>query len=32
MTALLMTAIWSAPFLAALWFLQGEVMDKAFEE
>jgi hypothetical protein len=32
MNALLMTAIWSAPFVAALWFLQGEAMDKAFEE
>ena len=32
MNALLMTALWSAPFVAALWFLQGEVMDKAFEE
>jgi predicted Zn finger-like uncharacterized protein len=32
MSALLLTAVWSAPFLAALWFLQGEAIDKAFEE
>jgi predicted Zn finger-like uncharacterized protein len=32
MNALLMTAVWSAPLFAALWFLQGEAIDKAFEE
>jgi hypothetical protein len=32
MNALLMSAIWSAPLLAALWFLRGEAIDKAFEE